>query len=80
MYKDYNRIIIFTERDKIAFSGGIPYILVLPYRTQQNYVTLYHQKTEKERKVMPKECISTSATADIHTFFLCGSAIKFPSY
>ena len=32
---------------------------------------------EKERKVIPKECVSTSAAADLHKYFLHKSDIKF---
>ena len=57
--------------------GGIPYITVLYCHTHQNYVTLCHQKTEKKQKATPKEYVSTSTTADIHTYFLQRSDIKF---
>ena len=55
-------------------SVGIPYILLLSCPTQQNYVTLCHQNTEKERQ---SNFVSTRSTADLHTYFLRGSAIKF---
>ena len=35
-----------------------------------------HHKMENERKGTPKECVSTSATADLHMYFFCRSAIK----
>ena len=35
-------------------SGGILYILILSCRAQRNYVSLSHQKTEKEQKVTPE--------------------------
>ena len=57
--------------------GGIPYIPVLSCSTQQNYVSLSHEKMEKEQKGVPKECASTSATADLHAYLLRRSAIKF---
>ena len=53
------------------------YIPVLSCSTQRNCITLCHQKIEKERKLTPKECVSTSATADLPTYFLRRSAIKF---
>ena len=37
-------------------SSGIPYILVISCPNQQSYVCLCHQKTEKEKKVITKEC------------------------
>ena len=56
--------------------GGIIYITVLSCRTQRNYVSLCHQKTEKEQKLTPKECVSTSATADLHTYFLRATVVE----
>ena len=35
-----------------------------------------HHQMENERKGTPKECVSTSATADLHMYFFCRSAIK----
>ena len=52
------------------------YIPVLTCRTQQNYVSLCHHKTEKETEVTPKEYVSTRDTADLHTHFLRKSVIK----
>ena len=43
---------------------------------EENF-TLCHHKTRKERKLTPKGCVSASATAGLHTYFLRRSAIKF---
>ena len=50
------------------------YFPVAPSGTTLSYST---RKWRKNEKGTPKECVSTSATADIHTYLLCTSAIKF---
>ena len=58
-------------------SGRIPYILVLSCCTQQNYVSLCHQKTEKEQKLRQRNVVFTNTIADLHTYFLRRSVLKF---
>ena len=77
IYKNYTRALFLWKpwhiHSRLYFSEELRifrYFPVVPSGTTLPYAI-------RKRKVTPKECVSTSSTDDLHTYFLCRSVIQF---